>query len=208
MEPLKHAAKGEAEKLGHLVKEIANYMEPMTKGTIGCASKTMNSKHQMAMLDQAKSVSESALQMLIAAKEGGGNPRVSVFFVSLTTQLHHSWVNKWFTIATNKFIDKQLLNCVFRIVKREANNYYICMCDICVIVGPRLYCHAKTNLEYTAMQRQTVPQGNIQPQISSWFYQGRLKIVITFILTLFHVVIHVYCSYEPTLVAFICKTID
>lgn len=75
MDPLKEAAKGEAEKLGHLVKQIASFLEPLTKGSVGCASKTINSKQQMAILDQAKTVSESALQMLIAAKEGGGNPR-------------------------------------------------------------------------------------------------------------------------------------
>ena len=58
------------------VSSIASYMEPLTTGAIGTASKTMNSKRQMAILDQTKTVTESAMQMLMAAKEAGGNPKV------------------------------------------------------------------------------------------------------------------------------------
>ena len=53
---------------------MANFMEPMSRGAVGSASKTMNSKQQMAILDQSKTVAESALQLVVAAKEGGGNP--------------------------------------------------------------------------------------------------------------------------------------
>ena len=50
-------------------------MDPLAVGAIGAASKTLNSKQQMAILDQTKSVAESALQLTYAAKEGGGNPK-------------------------------------------------------------------------------------------------------------------------------------
>ena len=56
---------------------MASYFDPMVHGAIGTASKTMNSKKQMAILDQTKTVTESALQFMYAVKEGGGNPNVS-----------------------------------------------------------------------------------------------------------------------------------
>lgn len=40
------------------------------------ASKTLNHQQQMTVLDQSKTLAESALQILYAAKEGGGNPKV------------------------------------------------------------------------------------------------------------------------------------
>lgn len=75
IEPLRSAARNQPEKVGHLVNAIANYMEPLIDGSTGAASKTVNSRQQMAILDQTKTVAESALQMLIAAKEAGGNPK-------------------------------------------------------------------------------------------------------------------------------------
>ena len=44
---------------------------------IGAASKTPNHQQQMNLLDQTKTLAESALQMLYTAKEAGGNPKVS-----------------------------------------------------------------------------------------------------------------------------------
>ena len=55
---------------------MGNYFVPLTRNAIGAASKTQNSQRQMALLDQCKTVAESALQLLYAAKEGGGNPKV------------------------------------------------------------------------------------------------------------------------------------
>lgn len=43
---------------------------------MGMASKTFDHQQQMNLLDQTKTLAESALQMLYAAKEGGGNPKV------------------------------------------------------------------------------------------------------------------------------------
>ena len=55
---------------------MANYLEPLSEGAVGSASRTMNSKRQMALLDQTKTVSETAIQLVYTAKEGGGNPKV------------------------------------------------------------------------------------------------------------------------------------
>ncbi|XP_033109397.1 talin-1-like isoform X3 [Anneissia japonica] len=69
------AGKGQAEKLGHEVLTMANYFDPLTQNAIGAASKCVNSQQQMALLDQTKTVAECALQLLYAAREGGGNPK-------------------------------------------------------------------------------------------------------------------------------------
>lgn len=45
---------------------------------VGVASKLQDHQQQMTFLDQSKTLAESALQMLYAAKEGGGNPKVKM----------------------------------------------------------------------------------------------------------------------------------
>ncbi|XP_070547100.1 talin-1-like isoform X3 [Ptychodera flava] len=69
------AAKGHPEQLGHQVASMANYFLPLANAAIGVASKTMNSQQQSNILDLTKTVAESALQLMYAAKEGGGNPK-------------------------------------------------------------------------------------------------------------------------------------
>lgn len=58
------------------VTQLASYFEPLIVASVGLASKLMDHQQQMNILDQTKTLSESALQMLYAAKEGGGNPKV------------------------------------------------------------------------------------------------------------------------------------
>lgn len=53
------------------------YIEPFVEGTIGAASNMTNSKQQELLLDQAKSVTESALQFIYATKDCGGNPKAA-----------------------------------------------------------------------------------------------------------------------------------
>lgn len=55
---------------------MASYFEPLIMASIGTASKILSSQQQMAVLDQTKTLTESALQMLYTAKEAGGNPKV------------------------------------------------------------------------------------------------------------------------------------
>ncbi|XP_070178806.1 talin-1-like [Littorina saxatilis] len=75
VEDIRQAAKQEPENLGHLVSTVTSYFDPLAESAIGTASKTMNSKQQMNLLDLTKTVAESALQFMYAAKEGGGNPK-------------------------------------------------------------------------------------------------------------------------------------
>lgn len=56
---------------------MAQYFEPLILAAIGAASKTPNHQQQMNLLDQTKTLAESALQMLYTTKEAGGNPKVS-----------------------------------------------------------------------------------------------------------------------------------
>lgn len=56
---------------------MAQYFEPLILAAVGAASKTPNHQQQMNLLDQTKTLAESALQMLYTAKEAGGNPKVS-----------------------------------------------------------------------------------------------------------------------------------
>ncbi|KAM9408896.1 LOW QUALITY PROTEIN: talin-2-like [Pholidichthys leucotaenia] len=77
IDPVSTAARGEASQLGHKVTQLAGYFEPLVKASVGVASKLNNHQQQMTFLDQTKTLAESALQMLYAAKEGGGNPKAS-----------------------------------------------------------------------------------------------------------------------------------
>ncbi|KZS21620.1 Talin-2 [Daphnia magna] len=75
IDSVRTAAKGEAEKLGHAVTQISHYFEPMVVAATGSASYLLNSKQQMMMLDQSKTVTECAIQLVLVAKEAGGNPK-------------------------------------------------------------------------------------------------------------------------------------
>uniref|UniRef100_A0A8D0D519 Talin 2 n=1 Tax=Sander lucioperca TaxID=283035 RepID=A0A8D0D519_SANLU len=59
------------------VTQLASYFDPLIVASVGLASKLHDHQQQMTILDQTKTLSESALQMLYAAKEGGGNPKAS-----------------------------------------------------------------------------------------------------------------------------------
>uniref|UniRef100_A0A6I8NYI4 Talin 1 n=1 Tax=Ornithorhynchus anatinus TaxID=9258 RepID=A0A6I8NYI4_ORNAN len=76
IEPLANAARAEASQLGHKVSQMAQYFEPLTLAAVGAASKTQSHPQQMALLDQSKTLAESALQLLYTAKEAGGNPKL------------------------------------------------------------------------------------------------------------------------------------
>ncbi|TRY84654.1 hypothetical protein DNTS_021001 [Danionella cerebrum] len=77
IEPISTAARGEAAQLGHKVTQLASYFEPVIVASVGLASKHVDQQQQMNILDQTKTLFESALQMLYAAKEGGGNPKAT-----------------------------------------------------------------------------------------------------------------------------------
>ncbi|KAK4884901.1 hypothetical protein RN001_001172 [Aquatica leii] len=75
IEPLRQAAKFEAENIGHVVTQMIQYFEPLVQGIIGVASNMSNSKQQEVLLDQAKSITEATLQLVYASKDSGGNPK-------------------------------------------------------------------------------------------------------------------------------------
>uniref|UniRef100_G3PVK3 Talin 2a n=1 Tax=Gasterosteus aculeatus aculeatus TaxID=481459 RepID=G3PVK3_GASAC len=77
IDPVSTAARGEASQLGHKVTQLARYFEPLIMASVGVTSKLRDHQQQMTFLDQTKTLAESALQMLYAAKEGGGNPKAS-----------------------------------------------------------------------------------------------------------------------------------
>ena len=55
---------------------MAGYFAPLAGASIGAASNSSNHQRQMDILDYSKTLAESALQLMYAAKEGGGNPKV------------------------------------------------------------------------------------------------------------------------------------
>nr|XP_023673412.1 talin-2 [Paramormyrops kingsleyae] len=77
IDPISTAARGEAAQLGHKVTRLASYFEPLIVASVGVASKILDHQQQMTIMDQTKTLAESALQMLYAAKEGGGNPKAA-----------------------------------------------------------------------------------------------------------------------------------
>ncbi|XP_072515610.1 talin-1 isoform X5 [Salminus brasiliensis] len=77
IDPVAIAARSDASQLGHKVSQMASYFEPLIMAAIGTASKILNSQQQMSVLDQTKTLAESALQILYTAKEAGGNPKAA-----------------------------------------------------------------------------------------------------------------------------------
>ncbi|XP_037077227.1 LOW QUALITY PROTEIN: talin-2-like [Pollicipes pollicipes] len=77
VDKVRMAAKGEAERLGHGVTALTSFFDPLVSSVVGTSSHMINTKQQMMLLEQSKTLTESALQLLYAAKEGGGNPKAT-----------------------------------------------------------------------------------------------------------------------------------
>lgn len=75
LEPLRVAAKCQAEQLGHCVLQLVSYFDSLVQNTLEAAGRIVSHKQQMLLLDQAKTVCEAAIQFLYTAKEGAGNPK-------------------------------------------------------------------------------------------------------------------------------------
>ena len=75
-----HIVSQQISKISLQVAYIANLIEPLAESSIGFASKlTGGAQKQTEILDKTKTVAESASQLIYAAKEAGGNPKVSNF---------------------------------------------------------------------------------------------------------------------------------
>lgn len=83
LEPIKLAAKMNAEHLGHAVGEVSRYIVPLTSSAIGACSHVVHSSQQALFIDQTKSVVESARELVQLAKEAGGNPRATALHARL-----------------------------------------------------------------------------------------------------------------------------
>uniref|UniRef100_A0A673I9N9 Talin-1-like n=1 Tax=Sinocyclocheilus rhinocerous TaxID=307959 RepID=A0A673I9N9_9TELE len=66
-----------SESFLNVFQRMVSYFEPLIMAAIGTASKILNSQQQMSVLDQTKTLAESALQMLYTAKEAGGNHKAA-----------------------------------------------------------------------------------------------------------------------------------
>lgn len=81
IEPLREAAIGHSEELGHRVHEHMEAMEPLVQSSIQAASVTYDTKSLTVIFEQCKTVIEAELQMLYACRNISGNPKV--FFYSV-----------------------------------------------------------------------------------------------------------------------------
>ncbi|CAF0836753.1 unnamed protein product, partial [Didymodactylos carnosus] len=73
IEDIRRSAKREPERLGSCVTQLTTYVEPLVRNTIDYVSRITNSRQQTTILEQLKSVVEIGLQLLLSAKESGGN---------------------------------------------------------------------------------------------------------------------------------------
>ncbi|XP_052742703.1 talin-1 isoform X10 [Bicyclus anynana] len=86
LEPLRVAARSEAENLGHAVVHLVSYVSPLVVGAAGAASNMTESAAQAALLQHARTVLETLALLLAAAKQAGGNPRAAAAHAELDAQ--------------------------------------------------------------------------------------------------------------------------
>ena len=60
---------------------MSSFIVPLADLVVGAASHMADVQRKVDMLDQAKTVAESAAQLMYATKEGGGNPQVNTAFI-------------------------------------------------------------------------------------------------------------------------------
>lgn len=76
--PVGRGATSEAERLGHAVRELDLLLPGLVSNALGAASRAPNSSAQLTYVEHTRTVLESVEQLVFAAKQAGGNPRVSV----------------------------------------------------------------------------------------------------------------------------------
>ncbi|XP_063391701.1 talin-1 [Cydia fagiglandana] len=74
IEPVRVAAKGEAENLGHSVVQLVSYCEPLVSATIGAASNMTSSSSSGELIEHARTVLETLALVTHAASQAAGNP--------------------------------------------------------------------------------------------------------------------------------------
>jgi talin len=129
LEFLGNAAKYEAENIGHAVTQVVLYCEALVYSGIGSASYMMQSKQQMMLLDQTKTVAESILQLMIVTKESGGNPKAINFHndvdesIESTKESLQELQNTIETISSSNGIVTGLIETINRAIVNVGNEY-------------------------------------------------------------------------------------
>ncbi|XP_060808637.1 talin-1 [Amyelois transitella] len=75
LEPLRVAAVGQAENLGHAVLQLISYAEPLLNGTVGAVSNMTENSSQSSLLQHTRTVLETLTSLVQAAKTAAGSPR-------------------------------------------------------------------------------------------------------------------------------------
>lgn len=60
---------------------MSSFIAPLADLAVGAASRMADVQRKVELLDQAKTVAESAAQLMYATKECGGNPQVIRFYL-------------------------------------------------------------------------------------------------------------------------------
>uniref|UniRef100_A0A1I8EQD5 I/LWEQ domain-containing protein n=1 Tax=Wuchereria bancrofti TaxID=6293 RepID=A0A1I8EQD5_WUCBA len=84
IEPLREAAVGHSEELGHCLHEHMEAIEPLVQSSIQAASVTYDTKSLTTIFEQCKTVVEAELQMLYACRNVTRNPKARDLHVILT----------------------------------------------------------------------------------------------------------------------------
>ena len=72
---------------------MSSFIAPLADLAVGAASRTADVQRKVDLLDQAKTVAESAAQLMYATKEGGGNPQVIRLLLFRNIQVHSTIVD-------------------------------------------------------------------------------------------------------------------
>ena len=72
---------------------MSSFIAPLADLAVGAASRTADVQRKVDLLDQAKTVAESAAQLMYATKEGGGNPQVIRLLLSRNPYVHSTIVD-------------------------------------------------------------------------------------------------------------------
>lgn len=67
------------------VAQMSSFLGPLADLAVGAASRMVDVQRKVDLLDQAKTVAESAAQLMYATKEGGGNPKVIIVLLFTAT---------------------------------------------------------------------------------------------------------------------------
>lgn len=104
---LKIAAISHAEAIGRNVRDQLTAMQTLVRSCIQAVSLTYDSRTQLNIFEQCKTVIEADVQMMLATKDSGGNPKA----VEL-----HTYVEQSAEQLTGALVDLQVCLCIILLV--------------------------------------------------------------------------------------------